>query len=450
MRGAFVPVLVAGLTPFIVLGLVVTGAGLGLVLWQPPTLWTTEFGNPGAGVTAVSADTAGLYAAGFVGYPSSVFNATSSYLFINRYDFNGHQAWTQKFGNPRFSEIKGIGFGGDGVYIAARANSSAFIRKYDLNGNEAWTSQFASPASDATTISVGTTGVYVGGSGTVNGTSAVILRDYDFNGNVLWTNLLGNAGGPVSVYAGSNGVYVTGSYSPYLSDTHAFVSKYDFNGAFGWTRQVDNPPAFTCNCAPSGISGDATGMYVAGNTQSAFPGQVSSGRVDTFVRKYDWNGNELWTIQFGASDYTTLLNPHISVNPSGVYLAVTTGESRGFVMKYDGNGNHVWSLQIQPSPSQGGAEMNAISVGENGVYAGGSQRLAIGQVAFIAEFSQSSSLILFGFNPPFSFGLAGLLVGFVALSILWLRRQMKRKVRPHTATKLYGSSRLPADASFRV
>ena len=41
--------------------------------------------------------------------------------------------------------------------------------------------------------------------------------------------------------------------------------------------------------------------HVVGYTDGEFPGQTSSGSTDAFVRKYDANGNEVWTRQFGTS-----------------------------------------------------------------------------------------------------------------------------------------------------
>src|ERR1017187_1201929 len=49
---------------------------------------------------------------------------------------------------------------------------------------------------------------------------------------------------------------------------------------------------------------DSTGVYVAGflgTVGGTFPGQTGSGSgPDSFVRKYDTSGNELWTRQFGT------------------------------------------------------------------------------------------------------------------------------------------------------
>lgn len=44
----------------------------------------------------------------------------------------------------------------------------------------------------------------------------------------------------------------------------------------------------------------ASGVYVAGWTEGTLPGQVSAGGRDAFVCKYDTNGKEDWTRQFGT------------------------------------------------------------------------------------------------------------------------------------------------------
>src|SRR5437899_2785518 len=42
-------------------------------------------------------------------------------------------------------------------------------------------------------------------------------------------------------------------------------------------------------------------VYVAGTTDGALPGQTNAGGYDAFVRKYDANGIEVWTRQFGGA-----------------------------------------------------------------------------------------------------------------------------------------------------
>ena len=61
-----------------------------------------------------------------------------------------------------------------------------------------------------------------------------------------------------------------------------------------WIQPIDG------NDEAVGITVDSSGVYVAGGTDGALPGQTSLGGTDAFVRKYDHQGNELWTQQFGS------------------------------------------------------------------------------------------------------------------------------------------------------
>src|SRR6185295_11877014 len=62
-----------------------------------------------------------------------------------------------------------------------------------------------------------------------------------------------------------------------------------FRGSEFGTEQYDDGTA---------IAVDATGVYVAGRTEGVLPGQVEGGKIDGFVRKYDFSGIEIWTRQF--------------------------------------------------------------------------------------------------------------------------------------------------------
>jgi hypothetical protein len=439
---ALLPVIVAGATPFVVFALIVTGSGLGLVAWRPPLIWTIEFGSPGPNIqnsiTTISADSTGLYTGGFAGYKAySDFNSSFSYTFVSRYDSGGNMVWTDHLGNPRFSTVKALSAGAEGLYAALRMNSSVVVRKYALNSSPLWTSQFGD-IEGSTTISVGTYGVYISGASTPasNGTSNVIMREYDLDGNSVWTVILGNKpGGPSKVLATSTGILVSASdgLGPY--DTHAFISKYFLNGTLEWTRNFDNYPGFTCYCAPTGIGEDASGIFVAGNTLSAFPGQGSSGLVDTFLRRFDLKGQELWTIQSGSPDYSGITNSYLSADSSGIYLATATGVGQSFVTKYDPSGNRDWSIQLQVFPRD-------ISVGQNGLYVGGGATSGPGSNGVIAQYGLSSSLVFFGVNPPYSFVIVSVLGGIVVTSLFWLRRRWKKRMHPRSADVMrYGRPR---------
>src|SRR5439155_26431278 len=103
--------------------------------------------------------------------------------------------------------------------------------------------------------------------------------------------------------------------------TDAFLRKYDVNGNEQWTRQFGSSAIDIAY----GVSVDSSGIFIGGYTLGTLPGQASAGSTDAFLRKYDANGNEQWTRQFGSSgdDYVN----GVSGDISGVYLVGYTDGS---------------------------------------------------------------------------------------------------------------------------
>lgn len=432
-----VPVLVAGLVPLAVLTLIVIGTALSLVAWQPPMLVTTQFGTAQSynGISVMSSDPTGIYAAGFVGGNAGL-NVTPSYLFVGRYDLDGRLVWTQQIGKPTLSQILGLAVGTDGVYIAGylgvSANSS-FVRKYDLNGNQAWNVQFEN-FTKATAISVTASRVYVGVSPGIGFRD--YLDSYYPNGTQIWTRPITNYNyrGVINIYALPSTVYVfdvatriSGSSG---SPTITLFQKYDSAGTLMWNSTV--------SLEASGISGDSGGIYVVGPVQTP-------GRSNGFLSKLDFDGNHVWTTNFSAPGFNSVSEIRVSADSSGVYLAATTTDDRGIVMKYDMDGNQVWSVQL-PWKIYTSTSVVVITVQTTGVYVGGSLDAgSSGEEGFLAESGKSSSLVFFGTNPPLSFELVALLAAVAVTSVLWLRRRVKKRLRRPSANVTLLSKRIPKD-----
>jgi outer membrane protein assembly factor BamB len=101
----------------------------------------------------------------------------------------------------------------------------------------------------------------------------------------------------------------------------AFVRKYDQSGTLLWHRQYKGSGA-----NPEGayaIAADSSGVYAAGDTDGALPGQTSTGMSDAYVLKYDHSGTLQWTRQFGSPAYDKA--NAIVVDSSGVYASGGTG-----------------------------------------------------------------------------------------------------------------------------
>lgn|SRR3989442_8395103 len=420
MRGAFLPVIVAGLTPLVVLTILSLSVGFSWVQWQPPTLWTTQFGTQSeSDVVALSGNSQGLFAAGFLnGGPRGL---PSTHL-VAGLDFNGHVEWQSLGKNGSdFPVVNELSSGSEGVYVAWQsAVFSGLVEKYYLNGSLAWSTPFMT---DATGISTDANSVYVVGYLFSNGqTYSYFLRRYDFSGNIVSTSFLSNSTilQNVSVFSDSSGVYVSGVNGT-DGQVSYFLRRYDLDGILKWSAN--------CTCYRSGVSADSTGIYVTGM------GAFGTGALS----RYDLNGKQVWTRMIPSPDPTDVADIHLSTDSSGVDLAMKTSMF-GYLMRYDGGGNQLWSIRTLQS-------LDSVWAGQSGVYVGGKDtfaELTIGN-GFVSEYSTSSSLILFWVNPPWSFAILAGVGGAVVLSVVWYGRRLRRRaLRPKTSVPR-PSSRSPED-----
>jgi hypothetical protein len=358
-------------------------------------LWTSQFGSSACDrASTISVDASGVYVAGFTmgSLPGQSFVGFFD-AFVRKYSFDGSEVWTRQFGTPDDDEILGVSVDASGVYVAGFTNGilpsqsragilDAFVRKYDLDGNELWTRQFGTLHHDvAQGVSVNPSGVYVSGytldafPGYTNAgfSEDAFVRKYDLDGNVLWTRQFGTppADEASAISVDVSGVYVAGFAGDALPDQtfagfdDAFVRKYDFDGNELWTRQFGSDGFDRV----IGISKDVSGVYLAGWTELALPGQTSAGGLDAFASKYDSDGNGLWTRQFGSQRFDEAHG--ISVGVSGIYLAGLTsgilpgqtsyGNEDAFVIKLT-EGPVEIGIDIKP-----GSDLNSINTKSRGV-----------------------------------------------------------------------------------
>ncbi len=197
--------------------------------------------------------------------------------------------------------------------------------------------------------------------------------------SILWNQQFGtpskDSGSGISL-DGLGSVYVTGITSgdlggPNAGSEDSFVRKYDTNGNALWTRQVGS-------AAPDdslAISADKLGnVFFTGVTYGALSG-VSAGSSDAFVGKYDSAGSLQWLHQFGSANIDAGLD--LSADGEGnVYVGgeINTDPnfpypSDAFLTKYDSAGSVVWTRTLA---SPGDDKTFSVSVdGLGNVYAAG-------------------------------------------------------------------------------
>jgi uncharacterized repeat protein (TIGR01451 family) len=375
----------------VALGLLVVGTAGGQTI-----SWTRQFGTPAEDYAA--ALTAGpdgsIYVAGYTYGALEGSNAGGQDAFVRKYDADGNVLWTRQFGTAGDDYAYALTAGPGGIYVAGwttgtldgsnAGSADAFVRKYGADGNVLWTRQFGTPTFDyAEALTAGADGVYVAGQtwgdlgGSNTGGIDAFVRKYDADGNVLWTQHIGTAAATDTrgLAAGPDGIYVSGWTRGDLEGGNAggfdaFVRKYDFNGNVLWTRQfgtAGDDYAYPLTAGPDGI-------YVAGYTTGALDGSAAGG-YDAFVRKYDANGNIVWARQFGTA--VDDLATGLTAGPDGIYVAGYTsgalagsnaGQRDSFVRKYDFNGNVLWTRQIGTA---GDDVATALTAGLDGIYLAG-------------------------------------------------------------------------------
>lgn len=156
--------------------------------------------------------------------------------------------------------------------------------------------------------------------------------------------------------SGSGEVYVAGHTGGDLEGMSAgaidaFVRKYDGGGSIGWTRQfgstsTDQAHAVAVhgsNVYVAGVTfgtlqfgidehdratgiaaGGDGGIYLAGVIES----DVDRTQADGFVRKYDADGNDLWTQRFGSGGFDEVKALALDVDGNAFVVGQTRGPCR--------------------------------------------------------------------------------------------------------------------------
>jgi len=145
-----------------------------------------------------------------------------------------------------------------------------------------------------------------------------------------------------AIAADTTGVYAAGQVrqSPDSQPgARAYIRKFDAYGIELWTRQFDGPSAV------SGIAGSGSGIYMAGN---AYTGSNSNSGRELFLRKYDSDGNELWTWQSDRPIEDIAASGAVASDDTGVYLLEPNLDhsSTQVLRRFDERGRQLWSLAV--------------------------------------------------------------------------------------------------------
>lgn len=306
-------------------------------------------------------------------------------VWLNKYNSKGDLLWTQQFGSAETDFVLTITVETDNLFLAGLTEgdlggemqggiSDAWLAKYDLNGNQQWIQKVQGNSSRPTSsnsIDVDVDGnVYLSGvSDSFNPQESELpvstdfwVAKYDSNGNQQWFQQLGKLDDGTEFdesYSNAvdqdGNVYSTGFTTSDLAGTNAglydaWLTKHDKNGQLQWIRQFgteDYEWAW-------GVDTDSIGnIYVGGYTLGNIGG-TNAGSYDSWLAKYDAQGNQLWIRQLGSPGDDEAFSLKID-SLDNIFLAGYTDDDLGgansgsydaWIAKFDSNGNKAWIQQF--------------------------------------------------------------------------------------------------------
>jgi Domain of unknown function (DUF1996) len=307
-------------------------------------LWTRQFGTNGTDrALAIAVSGTDVYVAGSTDgrFPKQEARGGTD-AFVARFGANGRPAWLEQFGTHGDDEGAAIAATADAVYLAGTTggpldqqkldgSSDAFAMRLDRDGLESWTQVFGGDGEDRGLALAVRDGQVVLAGSTQGLRHTVADQDgfvagFDQRGKTAWSYSLGEADTDAitSIVPRAEGVYFAGWTSgTFLHELPAggsdgVLGKLREDGALLWFKQFGT--ASDDQAVALSIAGN--GLYVAGSTTGELPDGIQLGESDGFLRKYLPNGTEVWTRQFGTTDYDAVYG--IASDPKGVVAVGTT------------------------------------------------------------------------------------------------------------------------------
>ena len=274
-------------------------------------------------------------------------------------DFTSVDLWiyTHDGGDSGYEDGNAITVGPDGHYYAIgtldlSANDDIWIQEFDLHGTELDTEIIDGTENDNDKgygIALdGSGNLYAAGITSVSGEAANIwVRKFDSSWTSQWTDTYnGSANASDFGYGiavdGSGNVYAVGAEYDTVQSSNIWLRKYNESGVPQWTEIHDGP-------ASGGDWGKAVALDEANSALYVVGAEVTSGEDNNiWVRKYDLDGNDIWTEVYNGADNANDSGYGIAVDSVGnVYASgdtkVTGEKDNLWLRKYDSNGTILWT-----------------------------------------------------------------------------------------------------------
>ncbi|MBA2664333.1 MAG: SBBP repeat-containing protein [Bradymonadaceae bacterium] len=335
--------------------------------------WLKQFGTAGDDYVhgvAVGPDGNIYVAGGTNGAFEGFENAGEFDAFVARFDADGNKLWVRQIGTEK--QDFGWGLAVDHLNYAflvgqidgipgqtGEDGTDAFIARYDTDGEQVWMRVVDSGSRDEfNSVAIDNKGmVYVAGfthGSFENQTSAgdfdALIARYDATGNQVWLRQFGTNAYELAYDVAVDALgaaYIVGhTYGAFAGSENqggldGFLARFTVEGEREWVVQFGTD----ANDFAQGVATDShNNAFVVGHTAGTLEGQASRGTEDAYVLKFDRDGEQLWSRQFGTTFADQAFSTAVDSNDH-VYISGTTagdfprfrqgGLSDAFVIKYD-------------------------------------------------------------------------------------------------------------------
>ncbi len=344
------------------------------------------------------------------------FDSNANLLFAQNIggfgDDRGHRIATDNNGN-----VWVTGFSQGYIDIDSDGNndltpSGSYAVKFDTQGNLLFAQNIGGTGYDIAIDSndnVWNTGIFsdtidIDGDGnndlTSNGSLDSYVAKFDSNGNLLFAQNIGgsNDDSGRGIAADSNGnVWATGYFEGSIDIDgdgnddltsngvrDSYLAKFDNNGNLVFSQNIGG----SSNDSGWGIATDSNGnVWATGEFRDSIDTDgdgnndlTSNGSLDSYVAKFDSNGNFLFAQNIGGSGSdsgqgiatdsngnmwaTGFFNGSIDIDGDSNNDLISNGNSDGYVAKFDSNGNFLFAQNI--GGSSGADSGLGIAIDSNG------------------------------------------------------------------------------------
>lgn len=314
-------------------------------------LWHKQFGNQECDEAI---DIAIDHAGNICVCGHSWSRASSWDVFIAKYSPQGDRLWYIQPNTPQQDMACGIAIdSSNSIYIAGTTLGSfdetqkdkkgGFLVKYNSDSAKQWI-HFLEGEPKSVFID-SSDNIVVCGSNIDTTTRSwqfkTFISKYNSIGEKQWSNEL-----PLLIHGQNNGVTTDVKENIYLCASgelegksitgygDIFVIKYNADGIKEWLQQSGTPG----DDETTDIAVDVYGnIYICGYTSDCFDDNRNSGCYDSFVIKYDTEGNKIWTKQLGTNEDDRTSGIALD-NNGDIYICGYTnaGSHDAFIVKFQG------------------------------------------------------------------------------------------------------------------